>query len=152
MSTEAAIQRGRGIISNPAFFMIFVIAGSMGIAGMLSVGVSGVWGWGLTAITAVLFGVAWVSGLGERLFVGLLALAGLASGVLSTIVVFYLWGPVHEQYLWASLLAFLMVALPPAAIAGERILPIFVAFVAGIWGLMSVIVFFMVVFQIGLEH
>jgi hypothetical protein len=67
-------------------------------------------------------------------------------------VVFYLWGPMHNEYVWASLMALLIVALAPAVIAGERILPIFVAFVAGVWGLLSIIVFFMVVFQLGLGH
>jgi len=40
--------------------------------------------------------------------------------------------------------------LAPAVIYGESILPIFVAFVAGVWGILSVIVFVMVVF-IGVE-
>lgn len=151
MSTEAAIQRGRGLIANPAFFMIFLIAGAMGIAGVLSIGVSGMWGWGLAAVTAILFGVAWITGLGERLFVGLLALGGLASGVLSVLVVWHLWGPTQGEHVWAALIALILLALAPAAIAGERILPLFVAFVAGIWGIVSVIVFVMVVSGLGME-
>ncbi|MCZ7683516.1 MAG: hypothetical protein M5U28_33925 [Sandaracinaceae bacterium] len=38
-------------------------------------------------------------------------------------MVFYLWGPMHEQYLWAGLLSLLIVVLPVASIAGERVLP-----------------------------
>ena len=43
-----------------------------------------------------------------------------------------------------------MIGLAPAVIVGERILPLFVAFLAGVWGVMSVIVFVMVMF-IGVE-
>lgn len=151
MSSEAAIQRGKGLISNPAFFMIFTIAAAMGIAGMITIGISGPWGWGLVGVEAVLFAVAALTGLGEKLFVLLIALAGLLGGAASTFVVFYLWGPVHGQYLRAGLLALLMVVLPVAAIAGERVLPLFVAFLAGLWGVISIIVFVMVVFGMG-EH
>lgn len=151
MSSEAAIQRGKGLISNPAFFMIFAIAAAMGIAGMMTIGISGVWGWVLVAIEAALFAVAALTGMGEKLFVGLIALFGLIGGAVSTYVVFYLWGPVHGQYLRAGLLALLIVVLPVAAIAGERVLPLFVAFLAGLWGVISVIVFVMVVFGMG-EH
>ncbi len=151
MSSEAAILRGKGLISNPAFFMIFAIATVMGVAGMMTVGISGMWGWVLTAVAGALFAVAWVTGLGEKLFVGLIALFGLLGGATSTYVVFYLWGPMHEQYLWAALLATLIVVLPVAAIAGERVLPLFVAFLAGVWGVISVIVLVMVLFQLGME-
>ncbi|MCZ7683517.1 MAG: hypothetical protein M5U28_33930 [Sandaracinaceae bacterium] len=65
MSSEAAIQRGRGLVSNPAFFMIFLIAAAMGIAGVMTIGISGVWGWVLVAIEGVLFAVAALTGLGE---------------------------------------------------------------------------------------
>lgn len=151
MSSEAAIQRGRGLVSNPAFFMIFLIAAAMGIAGVMTIGISGVWGWVLVAIEGVLFAVAALTGLGEKLFVGLIALFGLFGGAVSTYVVFYLWGPMHEQYLWAGLLSLLIVVLPVASIAGERVLPLFVAFLAGVWGVISVIVLVMVLFHVGLE-
>lgn len=150
MSSEAAILRGKGLVSNPAFFMIFAIAASMGVAGLVSVGVSGTWGWGLAGGTAALFGVAWVTGLGEKLFVVLLALVGFLSGLLSTYIVFHLWGPVHDNYLVGSLLAVVIAALPIAAIAGEKVLPLFVAFVAGVWGVTSIIVLVMVLFRIGM--
>lgn len=164
MSTEAAILRGKGLISNPAFFLIFTVAAVMGIAGTSTVGLS----WldysdegmfegirfgaiGLVATIGILFAVAWFSGLGEKLFVGVVALAGLAGGLTSATVVFYLWGPVHGEYIWASLLALLLVTMPVAAIAGEKVLPLFVAFIAGVWGVISIIVLTMVLFQLGLE-
>ena len=85
----------------------------------------------------------------------LLALLGLVAGAAAIFVVTYLWAiPAgdggHGSPLWAGVLALLMIALPIASIAGERILPIFVAFMAGVWGIVSVIVFVMVVF-IGVE-
>ncbi|HJL17617.1 MAG TPA: hypothetical protein RMH99_18280 [Sandaracinaceae bacterium LLY-WYZ-13_1] len=150
MSSEAAIRKGKGIVSNPEFFLAFFLAAAMGIAGVLSVGVSGVWGWGLIAGVAVLAAIAHFTGLGQRFFVILLSLAGLVAGLVSAYVVFYLWAFEHEQALWGGLLALLLVVMPVAAIAGERILPLFVAFLAGVWGVMSVIVFVMAVF-IGVE-
>jgi hypothetical protein len=150
MSSEAAIQKGKGIVSNPEFFLAFFLAGAMGIAGMLSVGVSGVWGWSLIGVVVVLAAVAHFSGLGQKFFVILLSLFGALAGLISTYVVFHLWAFEHEQMIWGALLALLLVALPIAAIAGEKILPLFVAFLAGVWGIMSVIVFVMVVF-IGVE-
>lgn len=150
MSSESAIQRGKGLIANPAFFMIFVISVGMGVAGLGSIGVSGVTGYILAGVTAAVFAAAWFSGLGERLFVALIALAGLISGVVSAYVVFHLWGPVHGEYLWAALLALLIVVLPVGAIAGERVLPIFVALFAGVFGVLSVIVFVMVLFRVGM--
>ena len=54
MSTEAAIAKGKGILANPEFFLTFFLAGSMGIASVLTVGVSGVWGWGLVGVAALL--------------------------------------------------------------------------------------------------
>ncbi len=164
MSSEAAIQRGKGIVSNPAFFMIFFIAAAMGIAGMSTIVLSwldyteeGVFegirvgAIGLVASIAILFAVAWFSGLGEKLFVALIALGGLVGGLTSAAAVFYLWGPLHGEYIWASLLALLLVAMPVAAIAGEKVLPLFVAFIAGVWGVLSVIVLTMVVLNLGLE-
>lgn len=146
MSSEAAIQRGRGLISNPAFFMIFAIAAAMGIVGMMTIGISGLWGWVLAAVAGALFAVAAVTGLGEKLFVAIIALFGAVGGAVTAYVVFYLWGVMHEQYLWAGLLSLLIVVLPVAAIAGERVLPLFVAFLAGIWGMLSIIVLVMVLF------
>jgi hypothetical protein len=150
MSTEAAIERGRGIVANPAFFLIFFISASMGIAGLGSIGISGVWGWGLAALTAITFGIAWVTGLGEKLFVAMIALLGLVSGLVTAYVVFYLWGVVHHSYLWGSVLALTMVVMPVAVVMGERVLPLIVGFMAGIWGVVSLIVFSMVVFNVGM--
>jgi hypothetical protein len=151
MSSEAAIQRGTGFIANPAFFLIFFIAGSMGLAGLATIGVSGVWGWGLTAITAVLFGLAWVTGLGERLFVGVVALLGAASWFAVTYLLLIYWFP--REPLWAIGLVLFNMAAPPAAILGEKVLPLLIAFVAGIAGVLSIIVFVMVIAGIGMaEH
>ncbi|MEC7519120.1 MAG: hypothetical protein VYE22_04605 [Myxococcota bacterium] len=150
MSTEAAIAKGKGILANPEFFLTFFLAGAMGIAAVLSVGVSGVWGWGLVAVAALLAAIAHFSGLGQKFFVILLALFGFGAGAASVVVVSYLWFAEHSEPLWGGLLALIMVVLAPAVIVGERILPLFVAFLAGVWGVMSIIVFVMVMF-IGVE-
>ena len=147
MSTESAIRKGKGIVANPEFFLTFFLAGAMGIARVLSVGVSGYWGWGLIGAVAALAVGAYF--LGQNLFVMLLALGGLLTGILSAVVVFYLWGIEHEQALWGGLLALILVVLPPGVIFGERILHLFVAFMAGAWGILSILVFINVL--IGVE-
>ncbi len=165
MSTEAAILKGRGLVANPAFFIIFTLCGGLGIAGFITLGMA----WldyneshvfegirfgaiALVVIIAGLFAAAKFSGLEERLFVILVALFGVLAGLTSLYVVFYLWGPTHGDYLWASLLALIIVTLAPAAIFGERILPLFVAFISGIAGIVSIIAFMMVVLGIGIEQ
>ena len=165
MSTEASIKRGEGIVANPEFVMMFFLAAALGVATAMTIVASFMtenvdtheWT-GLTGVivvsilTAVMVAAKF---LGERLFVGLLALTGLVAGIVSVIVVGYLWGAPtgdggHGNPLVAGLIALLILGLPPATIFGERVLPLFVAFLAGIWGIMSVIVFVMVVF-IGVE-
>lgn len=164
MSTEATIQKGKGIVANPEFLLTFGLAILLGFAGTLTIFVSwldfgtdgvfeGVWLWaiGIVTVVAALFAVAWFSGLGEKLFVALVALGGLLSGILSTIVLSYLWAVPeadggHGQPLYAALLALVIIAMPIATIAGEKILPLFVGFLAAVWGILSVIVFVMVVF------
>lgn len=150
MSSEAAIRRGNGVISNPAFFLIFFVAGSMGLAGLMTIGVSGMWGYVLTGVTVALFGLAWVTGLGERLFVGILALVSLAAWVAVTVLVCMLWWS-HGEILWAVGLGLFSVAAPIAAIAGEKVLPLLIAFVAGVFGVLSIIVFVMVVAGFGMD-
>ena len=163
MSSEAAIQKGKGLLSNPEFFLSFFLAAAMGIAGLLSVGVSGVWGWGLIATSAILAAVAHFTGLGQRFFVILLSLFGFLAGALAVVVVTLLWAAPadgwmimgetlqgHGNVLMAAIFFVIGIAVPPAVIYGERILPLFIAFIAGIWGIMSVIIFVMVVF-IGVE-
>ena len=169
MSSEATIQRGRGVVANPEFFITFGLSIAFGIMGSFVVLLS----WldydetgtfegirfgaiGLVAIVAVLFAVAWFSGLGEKLFVILVAGFGLLGGIASVITISYLWAMPeadggHGEPIYAALLALVTIALPIASIAGERILPLFVAFVAAIWGVLSVIVFVMVVF-IGVDE
>lgn len=148
MSSEAAILRGKGVISNPAFFMIIFLAGSMGLAGLLTIGVSGWIGWTLAAGTFALLGagaaVAKFFGDMERLFIGLLAFIAALAWIGSTIVVFDLWWG-HEMYVWAVGLIVFNIVLPVAAIMGERVLPLLIAFLAGAFGILSIVVFFMVV-------
>lgn len=151
MSSEAAIRRGTGVIANPAFFMIFFIAGSMGLAGLITIGISDVWGWGLTAITAVLFGLAWVTGLGERLFVGFLSVVAAVSWLAVTWVAFGALAA-QGQMIWGVVLVVFNIVGPPAVIMGEKVLPLLVALVGGLFGILSIIVFVMVMAGIGLEH
>ena len=163
MTSEAAIQKGKGLLSNPEFFLAFFLASAMGVAGLLTIGISGIWGWALIALSAILAAVAHFTGLGQRFFVILLSLAGFAAGALAVLVVTLLWAAPpegwnvfgellqgHGNVLMALVFFIVGVAVPPAAIYGERILPLFIAFLAAIWGVMSVIIFVMVVF-IGVE-
>ncbi|MGE0790266.1 MAG: hypothetical protein AB7S26_31615 [Sandaracinaceae bacterium] len=165
MSSEAAIQKGKGIVANPEFVLTFFLAAALGIAGAMSILASWMttdaethaWS-GLPGVVIIaVLGVLMVAArfLGERLFVGLIALMGLLAGIGAVMVVGYLWASPtgdggHANPLVAGLIALLMLGLPPATIFGERVLPLFVAFLAGVWGVMSVIVFVMVVF-IGIE-
>ena len=55
----------------------------------------------------------------------------------------------HGNILMALVFFVVGIAVPPAVIYGERILPLFIAFLAAIWGVMSVIVFVMVIFMPG---
>lgn len=169
MSTEATIQKGKGIVANPEFLLTFGLAIVLGFAGTLTIFVSwldfgdnaafeGVrlWAIGIVTVVAALFALAWFSGLGEKLFVVLVAFGGLVSGILSTIVLSYLWAMPeadggHGAPLYAALLALVIIAMPIATIAGEKILPLFVGFLAAVWGVLSVIVFVMVVF-IGVDR
>lgn len=173
MSTEAAIQKGKGIVANPEFILSFGLSAFLGIAGVTSIIAS--WldyneegtfeGIRIGAVVmvillGVLVGVAVAvrnTSVGaEGMFVGLVALFGLCAGITAVLVLFLLWGsPAHEGWmgvegfdkpLIGALIAVLLMVLAPAAIYGESILPIFVAFVAGVWGIMSVIIFVMVVF------
>lgn len=165
MSTEASIQRGKGIVANPEFILAFFLAASLGIAGTITVIASFMtqdletheWT-GLTGVVIVVVLTALAVAtrfLGERLLVGIIALAGLLAGIAAILIVGYLWAAPtgdggHGSPLVAGLIGLLILGLPPAVIFGERVLPLFVAFLAGIWGIMSVIVFVMVVF-IGVE-
>lgn len=151
MTSEAAIQKGKGIVANPEFILTFFLAGSMGIAAVGTIGISGIWGWGLIGVTAALAAISVFTGMGQKFFVILLALVSFLIGVGVIWVLGYLWAiPAgdggHGQPLWAGVLALLMIALPVATIYGERILPLFVGFIAGVWGILSVIIFVMVVF------
>jgi hypothetical protein len=151
MTSEAAILKGKGIVSNPEFILTFFLAASMGIAAMGTIGISGMWGWILVGITALLAAISVFTGMGQKFFVILLALTSFLVGLGVIAILSYLWAiPAgdggHGQPLWAGLLALLMIALPVATIYGERILPLFVGFIAGVWGILSVIIFVMVVF------
>ena len=164
MSTEASIQKGKGLTANPEFFVTFGLALVLGIASTLTVFTSWVefdeagtfegirfWAIGIVSVLAALFAIAWFSGLGEKLFVGLVAVSGGLSGILSVIVVTSLWAMSdsdggYGEPIYAALLALVMVLLPVAAITGEKILHLVVGLLAGIWGILSVIVFALVLF------
>jgi hypothetical protein len=176
MSTEAAILRGKGIISNPAFFMIFILSAAMGIGAVISLAASwlhydipsgatelqflGVrlWAVGLIAVLAALFAVAYFSGLGEKLFVALIAFGGLVSGWIAGCVIVHVMGLATDatsmvlQLVYGTVATVVLAVAPAAVIAGERVLPVFVAFVAGIWGIISVIVLVMVIFGAAGPH
>ena len=177
MSSEAAIQKGKGIVANPEFILAFALAAFLGVAGATCIIASwlnfdeegvfqGVRLWAIVTI-AVLFFLLGIAGFliraghgAEALFVGLVAVVGFISGIVTIIALFLLWMAPSDgtmmgvegfgMPLIGALIALLLLILAPAVIYGERILPIFVAFVAGVWGILSVIVFVMVVF-IGLD-
>src|SRR5690242_14222486 len=105
MSTEAAIQKGKGIVSNPAFLMIFTlcacVAGAGSFTALLSFfdfcitgdecGGAQIGSFqainfisiALLIVVAILFGVAWFTGLKENLFIGIIVLMGVLSGFLA---------------------------------------------------------------------
>src|SRR5690606_23091843 len=132
--------------------MILFVAGSMGLAGLLTVAVSGWLGWVLAGGTLGLLGlgvlVARIFGDGERLFVILLAAFAALAWIGSTAVVFHLWWS-QEMILWAIGLIVFSIVLPVAVIMGERVLPILIAIASGAFGLLSIVIFFMVVFAEG---
>jgi len=164
MSSEAAIQKGKGIVSNPEFFITFTLSILFGIVGAGVLATSwldyaetgefeGVrfWAIGLIALVGAVFAVAWFSGLGEKLFVLVVAAFGVITGIGSVITLSVLWGMPeadggHGEPIYAALLALVIIILPIASIAGERILPLFVGFLSAIVGIFSVIIFVMVVF------
>ena len=126
MSTEASIQRGKGIVANPEFILAFFLAASLGVAGTITVIASFMtqdletheWT-GLTGviIVAVLTGLAVATRfLGERLLVGIIALAGLLAGIGAILVVGYLWAAPtgdggHGNPLVAGLIGLLILGL-----------------------------------------
>lgn len=171
MSTEAAIQKGKGLISNPAFFMIFALCAALlgagfftmllswldycgaleeGCGGVAAGGFQGIrfFAIGLVGVVAVLFAIAWFTGLKENLFIGLIVVMGFLSGCLADYLVFHVWVVEHDSIVLGMFLVVVFAVLPPTVLVLERfgILPLFVAFGAAIWGVISVIVFVYVVF------
>jgi hypothetical protein len=130
------------------------------------------WAIGLVVSIAAVAGIAKITGLGQKLFVLMMSTAALLSGLTSLIVVFLLWMapedgmamadiPLsmeevtlegHDSIALALLMAVIILGLAPAVIFGERILPLFVALVAGAWGILSVIVFVMAIFGLHEEE
>jgi hypothetical protein len=181
MSTEAAIQKGKGIVSNPAFFMIFALCAALIGAGIATVIFSWLDYCGaaeecpggaqpgalqgirfvaiiLVVVIAALFATAWFTGMKENLFIGLICVLGLLSGILTIILVWYMWtiDPQGNFYdgmkpIYGIAIAVLFAALPPVVLTLERygILPLFVAIFAGVFGVLSLVIFVMVVFSSG---
>lgn len=158
MSSESAIQKGKGIVANPEFFLTFFLAAIMGVAAIFTIGISGLWGWIMTGVVVALAATAHFTGLGQRFFVILMSIGGLIGGIVSFFAITLLWiapeggmqvfGETlsgHGQPAIAALLGLIMLGLAPAVIFGEKILPLFVALVAGAWGVLSVIIFVMVI-------
>ena len=130
------------------------------------------WAIGLVVAIVAVAGIAKATGLGQRLFVLMMSFAALLSGILSLLVVFLLWMapesgmelmdlPLsfetvsvegHDSVLLAIVMALIILGLAPAVIFGERVLPLFVAFIAGVWGILSVIIFVMVIFGLHEEE
>jgi len=173
MTSEAAIKKGKGLVANPEFILAFCLAAFLGVAGATTIIASWmdfneegvfegmrIWAVLMIVILAVLMGIAAFlvrAGHGaEALFVGLVAVMGLLAGLTSVATLFLLWMAPSDGSLMGvegfgmplvgTLIAVLLLVLAPAAIYGERILPIFVGFIAGVWGILSIIVFVMVVF------
>jgi len=177
MTTEADIQKGKGLLANPEFILTFGLSAFLAIAGTVSIiaswlntseegAIDGIRIGAVVTIVvlgALLAGAAVLERMGhgaEALLMGLVMAIGVAAGIVAVLTLFMLWGSPpdngwmgvegFDKPLIAALIAVLMIVLAPAVIYGESILPIFVAFVAGVWGILSVIVFVMVVF-IGVE-
>ena len=121
------------------------------------------WAIGLVALIAIIAAVAKFTGLGQRLFVIMMSAGALFAGLLAIVVVTVLWFSPESGMAFtelplsfdageitgygnpavAILLLLSMIGLAPAVIYGERILPLFVAFVSGVWGILSIIIFVM---------
>lgn len=176
MSSEAAIRKGKGIIANPEFILAFGLSALFGVAGTVSVIAS----WldydpehvfegmniGAIVMVAALTVILTVAGIlekkghgAEALLIGLVAVLGILSGIVTIITLFLLWAsPADGSWVGVhgfgmapvgALIAVLLLVLAPSVIYGERILPIFVAFIAGVWGVLSVIVFVFVMIGAG---
>jgi hypothetical protein len=85
----AVLQQARTISMNKSFFLLFFICLLVAAVGLLTVGVSGMWGWITVAVLGVLGGLgAWSGKMDTLMTLGVAALAG-ATGVLSAIVTVY---------------------------------------------------------------
>lgn len=173
MSSEAAIRKGKGIVANPEFVLAFGLCAFLGVSAVVSIYASwfhyneegvfqGIRIWAIVIILVltvlmVIAGFLIRAGHGaEALFIGIVAIMGLLAGFVTIATIFLLWmAPADGSTMGVEgfgmpivgvFISVLMVILAPAVIYGERILPIFVAFIAGVWGILSIIVFAMVVF------
>ncbi|MDQ3034526.1 MAG: hypothetical protein M3Y87_19105 [Myxococcota bacterium] len=85
----AVLQQARTISANKSFFLLFTICILVSAVGLLTVGVSGMWGWITVAVLGVLGGVgAWSGKMDSLMTLGVATMAG-ATGVLSAIVTVY---------------------------------------------------------------
>lgn len=177
MSTEAAIQKGKGIVANPEFILAFGLCVFLGISGAVCIIASwfhydqegvfqGIRIWAIIMIMVltlmmVIAGFLIRAGHGaEALFIGIVAIGGLFAGFVTIGTIFLLWmAPADGSTMGVegfgmpvvgAVISVFMVILAPAVIYGERILPIFVAFIGGLWGILSIIVFVMVVTGVGI--
>ena len=82
----AALQAAKGIMAQKSFLLLFFICFLVASVGLLTIGVSGLWGWVLVAVLGVLGGLgAWSGKMDEMMTLGVAAI-GAVCGVISLIV------------------------------------------------------------------
>lgn len=82
----AALQAARGVMAQKSFFLLFFVCFLVAAVGLLTIGVSGLWGWVLVAVLGVLGGLgAWSGKMDELMTLGVAAIGGIC-GIVSLIV------------------------------------------------------------------
>ncbi len=85
----ALLQQARTISMNKSFFLLFSICVLVAAVGLLTVGVSGMWGWITVAVLGVLGGAGMASGKMDALMTLGIAAIAAGTGVVSAIVTVY---------------------------------------------------------------
>lgn len=82
----AALQAAKGIMAQKSFLLLFFICFAVAAVGLLTIGISGPWGWVLVAVVSVLGGVGGFSGKMDEMMTLGVAGIGAVCGVISLVV------------------------------------------------------------------
>lgn len=87
----AVLAQARTIAANKSFILLFFICVLVLSVGLLTVGVSGLWGWVTVAVLGIVGGIgAWSGRMDSLMTLGIATIAGV-TGILSVIVTIYVW-------------------------------------------------------------